>query len=679
MNEDTPENQKQNIITYMCNRHGNVFMECLENNTLNKDYSKHPTQVLMKHSIPQMLIDEIIEYNNKNGTNYGYCFSSLFALRKMKNPKGEMEYIEEFELCKEIDGINILKGLFECIISNNRMKKTIMKNIENTQTAYSSRKSTVENPKLFIVYLPTHTGNNTISMLQKTVKAFLETNHLWDNYNIEYSNSTEDTGIVKEEYNDYIKTIMNNTKEQKKRGCILLLGNKGSVGITYHECDVTISLDDGHNLDNQKQRFSRALTEAEGKTVGINIDMNVQRTYLYILDVLQKHRKNTKTKETNAEILYYLYTHNVFLFDPQEFNNGNVKISEIMDYYEKETHNLLREIDDTRILENIVCDDSMRDYIYNDFKQKLQQQKQINGDLEGLHQDCPKGGLTKIEIDGGITGGGEAAADPAAENDPAEQTEIENLVNQTLEMCKSFLFPLLALISRSYKIPDFKKIFTDDKTAALIISLLNDKKIDVNTESYNIIVNIMDQIIDNNQEFVDNIREIYVAAPAHKLRSLIEKHFIPTTDEKKTNAEVPTPVKLVDEMLDKIPVEFWKTPHSVFEPCCGKGNFVLGIFDRFYEGLKESIEDEIERCQVIINTCIYYADITTLNVFITTELLKCHIQSYCGLEEMEGFEFHYHVGDTLKLDIKDKWGIDGFNAVVGNPPYQSPSLSKKKQ
>ena len=49
---------------------------------------------------------------------------------------------------------------------------------------------------------------------------------------------------------------MNNTKKLNKRGCILLLGGKGTVGITYKDCDVTISLDDGHNLDNQKQKFS---------------------------------------------------------------------------------------------------------------------------------------------------------------------------------------------------------------------------------------------------------------------------------------------------------------------------------------------------------------------------------------------------------------------------------------
>ena len=658
---------REDIIDYMVSRHGNTFTECLENETLNKDYSKHPTQVLMKHSIPELLITEINEYNAKYGTNFGYNCGSLFALKQIINEKGEVEYAEEFELCKTTDGIDILKGFFDCIISTNRMRKTIMKQIENTQTSRGSRKSTIEKPLLFIMYLPTHTRNNTISLLQKTFKQFLETHNLWSDYSIEYSNSTEDTGNVKEEYNEYIQTIMNKTKTENKKGCILLLGNKGSVGITYTDCDATISLDDGHNLDNQKQRFSRALTEADGKTIGINVDMNIQRTYLYLVDIIQKHRRNTKTTKTNAEILYYLFEHNIFLFDPQQINNGKLTTIEIMSYYQKEAENIMKEIDDTPFLENLICDDDMRDFIKIDFQKR--ELKKINKDLEGEQQDCPKGDKTKVQIDAPDDIDNDKKEDENKLNEE-ETAKIELLINQTYEMCKSFLFPLLALISRSYKLFDFKEIFTSEKTGRLIISLLKDKKIELNKDNYIIIVNIMNNIIDNNAEIVNNIREIYSIAPANKLRELIEKHFIPTNDEKKQNAEVPTPVKLVDDMLNSTPLEFWNKPQKVFEPCCGKGNFVLGIFDRFYKGLEEMYPDEIERCRVIMTECIYYADLTALNVFITTEIMKCHVQSYCGLDELD-FEFNNYTGDTLEIDVKNKWNINGFDMICGNPPYNS--------
>lgn len=671
------QNDRSTIIDYMISRHGPTFTQCMDDITLCKDYSIHPTQVLMKHSIPESLINEINEYNSKNNTTFGYCYSSLFALKQFKNIKGEAEYAEEFDICKDSDGIEILKGLFECIISKNKMKKdTIMKQIENTQTSYNSRKSTVNNPLLFIMYLPTHTRNNTISLLQKTMKGFLEMHQLWSEYNIEYANSLEDTGYITEDYNAFIESIMNKTKADKKRGCILLLGNKGSVGITYNECDVTIALDDGHNLDNYQQRVSRSLTPAPLKTIGISVDLNIQRTYLYVIDVIQRHRKNTKTTRTNAEILYYLFEHNIFLFDPQEINNGKMTTIEIMTYYQKEAENLMKGIDDTPFLENIICDDDLRDIIKLEF-QKKDAQKQYTKDLEGLQQDCPKGEKTKIQIDAPINlDVSDANEEELGKND--DDIVLEELINQTYELCKEFLFPLLALISRAYKIFDFKDIFTHQVTGRLIISLLKDKKIELTASNYSIIINIMNQIIDNNDEIVNNIREIYNIAPSHKLRELIAKHFIPTTEEKKGNAEVPTPVILVDDMIRVVSSEFWTSPKKVFEPCCGKGNFVLGIFDRFYKGLEELYPDNEERCRVIMTECIYYADLTALNVFITTEIMKCHVQSCCGLEELD-YEFNCHTGDTLLLNISETFGISSFDAVIGNPPYSTdPSQPETK-
>ena len=673
-------------IVYMTNKHGDKFLECYNDNTLNKNYKACPIQVLMKNTIPVSLINEINNYNKKNNTSFGYSCSSLFALSKEKKEKEkknyddetrsindenykEYEYVykEEFELCKSTDGEDILKSFFENIISSNLMNNnTIMRQIEATQKAENSRYSKVGNPLLFIIYLPTHSGNNTISILQKTIKSFLERNDLWNKYNIEYTNSINNTGSIKEEYNEYIKTIMTKTVKDGKRGCVLLLGDKGSVGITYKDCDVTISLDDGHNLDNQKQRFSRALTENEGKTIGINVDMNIQRCYLLLADMLNKHRKITKTTQTNAQILNYLYTERIFIFDPQQLKNGRMTSIEIMSYYDNEAKNMFDMIDDTPFLESIICDDEMHDYIKMEFLRNYTIKKTVNIDLEGEQQDCPKGDRERTQIDGNeksdITDGNEIT------EIEDQNAIIDNLINQTYELCKSFLFPLLALLSRSYKINDFKEILVNKNTTGLLQNLLRDKKIDIDN-NYIIITNIMNNIIDNNAEIINNIREIYYIASHDKLRGLIEKHFIPTNEEKKNNAEIPTPVHLVDEMLNIIPVEFWTTPKKVFEPCCGKGNFVLGIFDKFYKGLKEQIPDEMERCEVIMTECLYYGDLTTLNVFITTEILKCHIQSYTGLDELD-YSFRAFTGDTLKIEMDD-FKLTGFDAVIGNPPYNA--------
>jgi len=177
----------------------------------------------------------------------------------------------------------------------------------------------------------------------------------------------------------------------------------------------------------------------------------------------------------------------------------------------------------------------------------------------------------------------------------------------------------------------------------------------------------MKTIIENNLEIVNSIREIY-RSDSIMVRKMIEKHFIPSKEEKKNNAEIPTSIILVEEMLDKVPVEYWSsTTNKTFEPCCGKGNFVLGVVDRMLKGL-EHIEDKKDRCMIVMRN-LYYADITNLNVFITTEILKCHLEKYCNGEVLE-FSFNKYIGNTLELDIKTNWNIEGFELVVGNPPYQ---------
>lgn len=698
----TSDEKREEILACMTKRHGQAFMDCYRDVTLNKDYSKHPTQVLMKHSIDPLLVKEINEYNKKYNTTYGYTYSSLFALKQKRKAEPERnkdseviktrdgddyytyEYEDKFALEDTEDGKNILKWAFENIISEKNLNKnTIMKDVEKTQSVCGSRKSSVENPKLVIMYMPTHTGNNNIVQLQITAKRFIEEHTLWPSYNVEYSNAKNTSGDVTEkEYNDDIKNMMDKTKRTGKRTCMLFLGQKGSVGITYHDCDVTISLDDGHNLDNQKQRYSRALTEAEGKTIGINVDMNVQRTYLNLMDIIHKYRKNTKTTKTNAEILYYLYEENIFLFNPQQFNNGKTTTMNIKSYYQEEVENILKEIDDTALLDNIVCEeDVMRECLLELVVKHKTVKKQINADLEGEQQDCPKGEKTKYEVDAPLMSNDTKINDDKDLDDDASaakvEEELKEIINKTLELCK-WLFPYLALMSRAFKIVDFKELFTTETTKPFIISFFNYKKIDFNKSyKYNDIVDIMATIIDNNAEIISNIREIYTVAPSHKLRELIEKHFIPTEDEKKSHSEHPTAVKLCDEMLCTFPAEFWKTPKKVLEPCCGKGAFVLSIFDKFNIGLAELYPDNEQRGRVIMTECIYFTDISFLNVFITTEIMKCHVESICGLSPE--YEFNSHIGNTIKLDITEKWNVTEFDAVIGNPPFEDNSIDEEKE
>lgn len=691
------KDDNEDIKQIMRNRHGEIFMECLYDDTLNKDYSNAPIQVLIKHSISDKLINTIIDYNSKNKTEYGYSSKSLFALCFNNNTQ---QYENRFELEKTQDGKNILKWFLETIISNDKMnKETIIQHIERLQFSRISRQSSIESPLLHIIYLPTHTGNNTIALLQETLKKFLEDNNLWTEYQIEYSNSIDDTGnCLNETYNEYIISIMERTKANHKKGCILLLGDKGSVGITYHDCDVTISLDDGHNLDLQKQRYSRALTEAKNKTIGINVDMNIQRTYEYLNNIIskfktivEKNNSNSNNNGINGLTLKYLYENNIFLFDPHQFENKPISP---ISYYNIVGKNIIDNIMN-RIngLENSIqiSNEDIEDNFKNiDYENTNNATKEIDHTLDGEQQYCPKGETSKQiivslndqqenEIDSDI----ELQVQTVIEDVNNEVNKNEENKKKLRNMCGKLLFPLLGLLSRTYTISDLKDLFKNndnyDNVKNIIKSFLIEKKIilnENNTLESKTIVNIMNK----NDEIVQNIREIYRSSPPELVQELIAKHFIPSSEEKKNNAEIPTPLQLVDEMLSKIPIDFWSLVHTVLEPCCGKGNFVMRIFNKFFDGLVILYPNVIERCKVIINECIYYTDLTSINVFITTEILKCHIKLKTGLEiiDEEEFKFNKTFGDTLKMNIEEVFNVNKFDAVIGNPPYNDDSGNKGK-
>jgi len=170
----------------------------------------------------------------------------------------------------------------------------------------------------------------------------------------------------------------------------------------------------------------------------------------------------------------------------------------------------------------------------------------------------------------------------------------------------------------------------------------------------------INQIIRTVKElFMENIKN------TRELSNLIDKYLIPQELEKKNNAEVSTPFKLRQEMLDKIPVEFWTSIKKVFEPCAGKGGFILDIIGRFMIGLEEAIPDKKERYKTIVEECLYFSDINSTNIFICKLLTDPYNE----------YKLNYNEGNTLELNIKEKWDIEGFDAVIGNPPYEVQNAS----
>jgi hypothetical protein len=147
-----------------------------------------------------------------------------------------------------------------------------------------------------------------------------------------------------------------------------------------------------------------------------------------------------------------------------------------------------------------------------------------------------------------------------------------------------------------------------------------------------------------------------------ELLELINDCLKPKESEKKQYGEVFTPMELINEMLDKLPVDVWKNKElKWFDPASGMGNFTIAVYLRLMESLKDEIKEDELRKKYILENMLYMSELNKKNVLICKEIF-----------DLGGkYKLNIHEGDTLKLNIKDEWGIDGFDIVMGNPPYNA--------
>ena len=159
---------------------------------------------------------------------------------------------------------------------------------------------------MVLIFLPTSCHSN-IAKLMKALSCFIKEANIWGNCHIEYSCGTIDSNNYHETFNDHIKSAMLRTKKNKKKYCFFMLGQKGGLGITYPDVDISIFLDNFQCSDSYEQRLHRSGTPADGKTVSINIDFNIQRVLTKQYNSIIKYRKFSNSIQSNSEILKYLF------------------------------------------------------------------------------------------------------------------------------------------------------------------------------------------------------------------------------------------------------------------------------------------------------------------------------------------------------------------------------------
>ena len=188
-------------------------------------------------------------------------------------------------------------------------------------------------------------------------------------------------------------------------------------------------------------------------------------------------------------------------------------------------------------------------------------------------------------------------------------------------------------------------------------------------------------ILDNGRELFKEIKNIIVDAPSSQTKHIknvvtMMREYVKVADvEKKTLGEVMTPNSLVNNMLDTLPVDVWSNPDLKWlDPCAGVGIFPAVIVDRLMDGLYWFETDDVKRYKHIMENMIYVCEYQQKNAFLYLCAFDSQLKEnnalniYCGSFLDENFDNH----------AKNVWGIEKFDIIVMNPPYQELKEGNKK-
>ena len=111
------------------------------------------------------------------------------------------------------------------------------------------------------------------------------------------------------------------------------------------------------------------------------------------------------------------------------------------------------------------------------------------------------------------------------------------------------------------------------------------------------------------------------------------------------------------EILDKMPGYIWKTFSKVFEPCCGKGGFILDIIDRFMIGLEDKIPEYIYIPTLKI---VEYIKELGVPVICFPRGIKDY-KNFCDIVKPSAVNIDYEIDPkdiVEKIDIPIQGGLD---------------------
>lgn len=656
-------------IDRLVEKHGEEIQSIIKGYSFDNiitEYSKYPDLWLLTDEINPEVVAKIIEKtaNNDKGWSPEACF-----LLKQGTKDGAIIMKEQFQ--NEAETLKLWYRIFgkydEFDIEDDDYpeKDVFMKRIKSIchnpdiDSRFIGEGDFSNEPMIIMAFLP----QNNIDKISKATIKLLEKNNILPDYEIISINS-KTTSNPKQT----IEEARIKARNSKKKGVLVLSGKQCSLGVSIDNCDIVLLLNNSMGFDMIYQMMFRCMTEGDNKKCGFVVDLNIHRV---IETSVINYASLIKSEEHPKEATKYILQERLINLNGDHwipsFGNDVTKITalceNVYEIYSSNTENALNHfLNRLRFKEILLTKDDQ--LIFNAMFSNTEPTKQQRELIDKFLDEDEDEDEDKIQK--GIEINKVENSDTSSETGDKKEKE-EKQINY-MDILKHII-PLISLLTIHNEESSFVEMFRLIENDKYIYKILIDQ-----TQSWwgkSIDSKIMKKFIDvyikyikddkETNQIIRTVKELFSKNINNdkELSNLIDKYLIPQELEKKNNAEVSTPFSLRHDMLDKISPEFWTAIRKVFEPCAGKGGFLLDIIDRFMIGLGEVIPDEKLRRKTIIEECLYFNDINPTNIFICKLLIDPYNE----------YELNYNEGNTLDIIIKDKWNIDHFDAIIGNPPY----------
>lgn len=639
-------NNKDNF-NKLCEKHGQIMINIIKKYTpenIMAEYMKYPELWILTDNIKQNVIEDIIDSTQDN--NYGWSTESCFLLKQ----NNEI-ILDEFQ--NEQENLKLWYKIFGKVnkfgIPDKEYKddQVFIKRIERIckNPEINSRFFSTNSPTVIMAFLP----QNNINKLSKAIIKLLEKNNVIPDYEIISINSKISTNPK-----DIIKNSYISAKNNNKKGILVLSGKQCSLGVSIDNCDIVLLLNNNMSYDMIYQMMFRCMTEGKNKKCGFVVDLNIHRvieTSLINYATLIKPDLHPKKsiKYILQERLVNLNNDHWMPSFGNNINNIDILCDNIYNLYSSNTENALNYFLNKISLKNITLTDEENKALKIMFLKNSIIKIKVQEKKENVKVGIEK---AKIEI-----------LNKLVDDEKEEQVNYMAILRHVIP-----LICLLTIFNKETNIIEMFKVIENNRYLYSI--LINQTQTwwgeNINSKIIKKFINVYIKYMKDDNEtnqIIRTVKELFIKNINNQkqMSKLIDKYLIPQEVERKNNAEISTPYPLRQEMLSKIPDSFWTKKRKVFEPCSGKGGFLIDIIDRFMIGLKERYPNEKQRYKIIVEECLYFSDINPTNIFICKLLV----------DPNNTYNLNYNEGNTLDLDINKKWKVKGFDAIIGNPPYQT--------